>query len=170
MINFPNFERFGRASRQSPTQGSVIIALISLVVVTIVCVVFAISSYKGTIEIKMTGYRIEDNVAIIEIENKNSNKSVDELEYYISGALMQKDAKKKIKIQSKKYDFDISTHVTWYAVENNTIRVPLDDITTEITVQGTKSFEEILLVKNSTTGEWEKPNIWKRLSYSFKLF
>lgn len=105
MINFPNFERFGRASRQSPTQGSVIIALISLVVVTIVCVVFAISSYKGTVEIKMTGYKVEDNIAIIEIENKNSNKSVDELEYYISGALMQKDAKKKNKDTIKETRF-----------------------------------------------------------------
>ena len=42
MIHFPNFERFGRANCQPPTQGGVIVALISFVVVVAVCVVFAI--------------------------------------------------------------------------------------------------------------------------------
>ncbi len=170
MINFPNFERFGRANRQPPTQGSVIVALISFVVVVAVCVVFAIGSYSGTIEIKMTGYKIENNVAIIEIESKSSGVNTNELEYCVSGSLMQQDAKKKIQIRSQRNSSTNFGQETWYLIENNTIRVSLDDITTEITVIGTKSFEDILLVKNTTTGEWGKPSIWKKLSYSFKLF
>jgi len=170
MIHFPNFERFGRAHRQPPTQGAVIVALISFVVVVAVCVVFAIGSYSGTIEIKMTGYKIENNVAIIEVESKSSGTNINELEYCASGSLMQQDAKKKIQIRSQRNSSMIFGQETWYPIENNTIRVSLDDITTEITVIGTKSFEDILLVKNTTTGEWEKPSIWKKLSYSFKLF
>ena len=172
MINFPRFERIynGRKhSNGSPSQGTLIVVGIGVLIIVIMLVVMSIGSSAGTVDIEMTEYKIENNVAIIKIKSQDYN--VNELSYDVSETPMQQDVKRIVRIHSKRNDSSLSVlDEIWYPIENNTIRVPLDDITNEITIQGIKSFEKPLLVKNTTTGEWEEPSFMKKLSYSFKLF